>query len=203
MLLPLSTQPLGLCLPQWHFRFQPEPPNPRHSLCHSCPTLEHRTHGVDGWYIGPSIEHCRCHKCYIPNTFSVRDALTVDWFPHNVPFPKVTADEYLCQTADNMLTLIQDKTTHPIPSLTYGSNITNAYIQIAQILKRATALPEPAPLPPAPEQRVPLITPSPAPEQRVLIPAPQPFQPQQNPTHQPRKSTRQRSDHQSASQHPT
>jgi hypothetical protein len=88
-------------------------------------------HGVDGWYVGPSIEHYRCHKCYIPSTFGVRNALTVDWFPHNVQFPKVTADEYIRQTANDMLTLIQDKTTRPIPSLTYGSNITNAYIQIA------------------------------------------------------------------------
>ena len=69
-----------------------------------------------------------------------------------------------------MLTLIQDKTAHPISSLTYGSNVTNAYIQIAQILKRATAPPLPPP-DPAPEPRVLLITP-PAPEQRVLIPAP-------------------------------
>jgi hypothetical protein len=69
-----------------------------------------------------------------------------------------------------MLTLIQDKTTRPIPFLTYGSNITNAYIQIAQILKRATAPPL-LPPDPAPEPRVPLITP-PAPEQRVLVPAP-------------------------------
>jgi hypothetical protein len=84
-------------------------------------------HGIDGWYVGPSIEHYRCHKCYISSTFGVRDALTIDWFPHkNVPFPKVTADEYLRQAATDMLTLIQDKAAHPIPSLTYGSNITNA-----------------------------------------------------------------------------
>jgi hypothetical protein len=91
-------------------------------------------HGLDGWYVGPSTEHYRCHKCYISSTFGIRDCLTVDWFPHNVPFPKVTSDEYLRQTATDMLTLLQDPTTHPIPSLTYGTNITNAYIQIAQIL---------------------------------------------------------------------
>ena len=80
-----------------------------------------------------------------------------------------------------MLTRIQDKTTHPIPSLTYGSNVTNAYIQIAQILKRVTAPPL-APPDPAPERRVPLIT-HPAPEQRVLVPAPiLPVPIQQQPT---------------------
>jgi hypothetical protein len=75
-------------------------------------------HSVDGWYVGSSPEHYRCHKCYIPSTFGVRDALTIDWFPHNVPFPRVTTDEYLRQTAHDMLKLIQNKTTHPIPSLT-------------------------------------------------------------------------------------
>jgi hypothetical protein len=75
-------------------------------------------HGVDGWYIGPSLEHYRCHKYYIPSTFGVRDALTVDWFTYSIPFPKVTADEYLRQTVNDMLTLIQDKLTPSIPSLT-------------------------------------------------------------------------------------
>jgi hypothetical protein len=128
-------------------------------------------HGVDGWYVGPSEEHYRCHKCYIPSSSGVRDALTVDWFPHTVPFPKVSTDDYLRQTANDMLTIIQDKIANPVPSLTYGSNISNAYIQIAQILKRATQIPEPAPTPPPPVlPSLPIVEP-PAPEQRVLTPA--------------------------------
>ena len=80
-------------------------------------------HGIDSWYVGPSTEYYRCHKCYIPSTFDgVRNALTLDWFPHQVPFPKVSADDYLRQAAADMLTLIQDKVQHPIPSLTYGTN---------------------------------------------------------------------------------
>jgi hypothetical protein len=136
-------------------------------------------HGIDGWYVGPSTEHYRCHKCYIPSTFRVRDALTIDWFPHAVPFPKVSTDDYLRQTATDMLTLIQGKSAQPSPSLTFGSNLRNAYIQIAQILKRATAppvtpAPDPiAPTPTAREQRVPPVKP-PAPQQRVLPSAPTP-----------------------------
>jgi hypothetical protein len=112
-------------------------------------------HGVDRWYVGPSQEHYRCYKCYVPSTFGIHDALTVDWFPHNIIFPKVTTDKYLQQTANNMLTLLQGTTkTNPIPSLTYGSHLTNVYIQIAHILKQATAPPTPALSPPAPEPRV-------------------------------------------------
>ena len=143
-----------------------------HVVVHVTPAQCHNMapHGIDGWHANPSIEHYHCHKCYIPSTFGVRDALTIDWFPNNVPFPRVNADEYLRQTANNMLTLIRDKATHPIPSLTYGSNITNAYIQITQILMQATVPPVTTP-DPASELRVPLTTP-PAPEQKVLVPAP-------------------------------
>jgi hypothetical protein len=129
-----------------------------------------------GMYAGPSTEHYRCHKCYIPTTFGVRDALTVDWFPHKVPFPKVGTNEYLRQTATDMLTLLQGTQAQPLPSLTYGSPISNAYIQIAKILKQATALPlpmnQPETLiaPPVPEQRVPIVQ-LPALDQRVQPPS--------------------------------
>jgi hypothetical protein len=132
-------------------------------------------HGVDGWYVGPSTEHYRCHKCYLPSTFGIRNALTADWFPHN------TTDEYLRQTAIDMLTLIQGSTSPPIPSLTFGSTITNAYIQIAQILKRATAPPQLVPIAPAPALRVPIAKP-PAPELRVPAPANIPGTPTPTPT---------------------
>jgi hypothetical protein len=150
------------------------PPGTR-VVVHITPSQRHNMapHGIDGWYVGPSIEHYRCHKCYIPSTFGIRDALTIDWFPSNVPFPKVSTDDYLRQTATDMLTLLQGSATHPVPSLTYGSHITNAYIQIAQILKRATAPPPPAQVPPATELRVPLV-PATAPAQRVLRSAPLP-----------------------------
>jgi hypothetical protein len=137
-------------------------------------------HGVEVWYVSPSTEHYRCHKCYIPTTFGVRDALTVDWFPHKVPFPKVGTDKYLRQTATNMLALFEGTQSQPLPSLTYGSPISNAYIQIANILKQATALPlpmnQPKTLgaPPVPEQRVPIVQP-PALKQRVQPPSAPPL----------------------------
>jgi hypothetical protein len=55
------------------------PPGTR-VLVHVTPDKRHNMapHGVDGWYVGPSPEHYRCHKFYIPSTFGIRDALTVD-----------------------------------------------------------------------------------------------------------------------------
>ena len=43
-------------------------------------------HGQVGWYIGPSLEHYRCWKCYFPDTMSKRDVLTIILFS-KVPFP--------------------------------------------------------------------------------------------------------------------
>ena len=128
-------------------------------------------HGIDGWYVGPSLEHYRCYKCFVPATQATRDTETVDWFPHAIKFPKVSNDDYLKQTATDMLTLLKEKRKQN-KTLTYGDPIRNAYAEIAQILTRAT---EPPPLPPAVEPRV-LIPPTPTPteEPRVLLPpAPQ------------------------------
>ena len=35
-------------------------------------------HGTEAWYIGPSLEHYRCFKCYMPTTYNEQDADTVD-----------------------------------------------------------------------------------------------------------------------------
>ena len=106
------------------------------------------------------MEHYRCFKCYIPSLNTIRDSPTIEWFPMTIKFPMVTADTYLKQTAEDMLSLLHHSGANPhapIPGLTYGSQITNAYIQIAQILCRATTHPQPRPA----------ITPTPASEQRV------------------------------------
>ena len=44
-------------------------------------------HGVDGWYIGPTPDHYRCHRVYIPRTRSERIAKTVEFSPHDCPLP--------------------------------------------------------------------------------------------------------------------
>ena len=75
--------------------------------------------------------------------YSERNADTVECFPTTTPFPQVTTDDYLCQAATDILVILQEaqKST---PSLEYGSPTTNAYIQLAQILKRATKQPSTA-----------------------------------------------------------
>ena len=47
-------------------------------------------HGVDDWYIGPSMDHYRCFKWFIPEIVAVHDADTVELFLQQIPFPEVT-----------------------------------------------------------------------------------------------------------------
>jgi hypothetical protein len=65
-------------------------------------------HGKVGWYIGPSMEHYRCWKCYFTDTMHERDVLKVDFFPEKVVFPTFSRDHYLKQTAEDMFSLLQD-----------------------------------------------------------------------------------------------
>jgi hypothetical protein len=37
-------------------------------------------HGIEGWYVGPSMEHYRCVKCYITSSGRERDVDTLEFF---------------------------------------------------------------------------------------------------------------------------
>ena len=72
-------------------------------------------HGVDGWYVGPSFEHYRCVKVYIPDTGAVRDAGTVQFFPEVIPIPATSPEDYLKQAATDILSILKN----PPPTLPY------------------------------------------------------------------------------------
>ena len=76
----------------------------------------------------------------MPTTYSERNVDTEEFFPTTTPFPKVTTDNYLGQAATDILAILQEP-QKSIPSLQYGSQTTNAYIQLAQTLKCATSQP--------------------------------------------------------------
>ena len=125
-------------------------------------------HGRVGWYIGPSMEHYRCYRIYLPDTMSEVDVLNVDFFPEKTPFPRVTNDDYLKQTAEDMLHLLTMPTTSFTQNpLSFGSPILNAYAKVAALLGRAVNPPPTVPLAPVPVNIAPLPLP-------VVVPAPLP-----------------------------
>ena len=85
----------------------------------------------------PLPENYRCYCCISSSSGQPIDACTVELIPHDVPFPLVTADEYLHQAAVDIPKVLQNK-NNKIPSFTFGNHRTNAFIQLAQVLKRAT-----------------------------------------------------------------
>ena len=93
-------------------------------------------HGVDGWYIGPAMEHYRCMKCYIPESFSVRVTDTLQFFPKTVTFPSFSAEDYLQQSATDILTILRSPQSI-VPSLQFGDATKNALEHLARLLHRA------------------------------------------------------------------
>ena len=78
----------------------------------------------------------------MPVTFREQDSDTVEFSPTTTPFPRVSTYDYLRQAATDLVDILRAPKNN-IPSLTYGSPKTNAYIHIAQILKRAATPPTP------------------------------------------------------------
>jgi hypothetical protein len=62
----------------------------------------------------------------------------VEWFPHRVPFPETTTEEYLRQIASDLVTILKTKNIKTSPNLEYGNKVMDAFQQIATILQRAT-----------------------------------------------------------------
>ena len=75
-------------------------------------------HGIDGWYVGPSRNYYRCYKCWIRKTGGTRDADTVEFFPQQIPFPKVSPDDYLHQAATDIHHILQNAPKN-FPHLSY------------------------------------------------------------------------------------
>ena len=45
------------------------------------------SHGVKGWYLGPSMNHYRCHHVYVTKTRGERDSDCVEFFLYITPLP--------------------------------------------------------------------------------------------------------------------
>ena len=100
------------------------------------------TQAVYGWYIGTSLHHYRCYHCYIPSTASTRHADTVEFFPNHFDFPRTTNSTYLCQAAEDIISILSNKKSiYSHPSLSFGPPILNAYLQVAHILHRDVQTP--------------------------------------------------------------
>jgi hypothetical protein len=50
-------------------------------------------HGAEGWYLGPAMEHYRCHRVFTNKTRAERITDTVEFFPQHTTVPSMTTAE--------------------------------------------------------------------------------------------------------------
>ena len=91
-------------------------------------------HGKEGFYIGPSLDHYRCVKVYLPTTKRVRDADTVKFFPKTAPYPNVTMEDFLQQSVEDIITIL-NKPLQQFPSLEQGNKTKNAISKMANMFQ--------------------------------------------------------------------
>ncbi len=67
--------------------------------------------GVDGWYLGPSMDHYRCDIYYIPETRAYQISGSTELFPQHCQLPDMTPHQHLRALTDE-LTDGATETTH-------------------------------------------------------------------------------------------
>jgi hypothetical protein len=71
--------------------------------------------GVDGWYLGPSLDHYRCDKYYIPETRAYRISGSTELFPQHCQLPDMTPHQHLRALTDELT-----ECAHPAGATTKG-----------------------------------------------------------------------------------
>jgi hypothetical protein len=69
-------------------------------------------HGLDGWYLGPALEHYRCYTVYITKTRGNRIVETVDFFPEKITLPFPTPQDQATKAAAELTRAL----LHPQPA---------------------------------------------------------------------------------------
>jgi hypothetical protein len=97
----------------------------------------------------------------MPETRGTRIANTLEYFPTQTPFPKSTTEDYLRQSINDILAILNDPKPPIAPFHTFGDDAMNAFRQMATLLNRAMPLPptvEPLPEPVSPPTNLPTPT---------------------------------------------
>merc|ERR1712155_1291 len=63
--------------------------------------------GVDGWYVGPSLDHYRCMKFFVPETRNYRVSGTFDLFPQHCMLPDLSPADHAVAVKDELVESVQ------------------------------------------------------------------------------------------------
>ena len=72
---------------EFNYNTTPLAPPGTQVIIHEKPTVRGTwaSHGVKGWYLGPSMDHYMCHHIYVTTTIGERDSYCVEFLPHSTP----------------------------------------------------------------------------------------------------------------------
>ena len=105
-------------------------------------------HGVEAWYVGPSLNHYRCFKCFVPSTGATLDTDTVQLIPHLTPIPKFSDADALRQAIADIIYIIKHSKETDIPKFWKGDKIQQAFQNVADVLDRKQVTKLPTVIPP-------------------------------------------------------
>jgi hypothetical protein len=89
-------------------------------------------HAVDGWYLGPALNHYRCYRVWIHETTSERVVDTLSWLPSYFTLPGASAAEAATAAAQYLIkALLSPPDASPTPTLTDSTR--QALYQLADI----------------------------------------------------------------------
>lgn len=94
-------------------------------------------HGINGWYVGPAINHYQCWRTYITSTRAERIADTVQFFPHGTCMPYISSAEAATRAALQLAEAIKN----PAPAAPFAPVDTEqmeAIAKLADIFQVAT-----------------------------------------------------------------
>ena len=99
------------------------------------------SHGVEGFYCEPAMNHYRNYQCYIPETNEMRFGKTVEFFPKHVQMPQTSSEDRLSAAIENMTNILQNP--HPvIPSLQEGTPINDTIAKLQKIFGKEKTPPQ-------------------------------------------------------------
>jgi len=93
-------------------------------------------HGTDGWYIGPALNHYRCHRTYTTKTGGERISDTVHFCPKRIQMPTTDSVNQIYQSAKDLTMALQN----PMPAtpfLNFGDATLNALKKLADIFDKS------------------------------------------------------------------
>jgi hypothetical protein len=94
------------------------------------------THGEEGWYLGPAMEHYRCYRVFIIKTKAERDSDTVTFFPVRVTMPALSAADRAVRAANELIHALRNP--HPASPLTpIGTEQLQGLEQLSEIFNTA------------------------------------------------------------------